>query len=69
MKFEQYLITYKNHLGNEQSIGTFWINALTGEIDQNNLPSDREIVQLLKALLNNQVSAESTGTVIDGSED
>jgi len=69
MKFEEYFITYKNHLGNEQIIGTFWINTLTGEIDQNNLPSDKEVSQLLKALMNNQVAVESTGVTIDGSED
>ena len=64
-KFDQQQITYKNLKGEEQVIGTFWIDE-NGKVDSENLPSKEEIAQLLWALsYNKNVQVESTGFVVN----
>lgn len=50
--------------GIEQVIGTFWVDD-NGNIDENNLPSDKEFAQLLKVLMRKDIVIESTGNVVD----
>jgi hypothetical protein len=65
--FEQYAIKYKDLQGNEKMIDTFWVDQF-GNIDQDNLPGDREVSELLKVLLNKEVYAEATGKTVSDDE-
>lgn len=63
MKYHQYQLTFDNNKGEAQTIGTFWIDS-DGNVDANNLPSEREICLLLKSLEYSNVRAVSTGNVV-----
>lgn len=59
MKYYQQKVTKGN-----QIICTFWTNE-NGDIDSDNLPRNGEFAELLKQLMNHDVSVEATGAVVD----
>ena len=64
MKYYQYKLCYDD----DKMIGTFWVDE-NMDIDENNLPSNRELAALLKALITKEVFAEATGAITEEEEE
>lgn len=57
-------VAYYTHLNKEIEICKFWIDE-TGDVDEDNLPSKKEISHLLQALRIHEVYIDFTGRIED----
>ena len=63
-EWHQQVIKYKNHLGKEQLLGTFWIDE-NGDVDIDNMLTEKEMAMLLQFMrIGKVVEIESTGNWI-----
>lgn len=61
IEWHQNEITFTDHLGKEQLLGTFWIDE-NGDVDVDNLPSLQEIAKLLQFMrIGKKIEISSTG--------